>query len=150
MRYKTLSVLAASAALAPFMAQAEGLSYTYVEAGYANTDIDEANETLGGWGLKGSFEITENIFVQGRYAAAATLCLAGVVIAVLDYVVRTIVVGEASKLHTLLTFFAVLGGIRFFGLVGIVAGPLVVAVSVALLESYRLERSGLLMPREES
>jgi predicted PurR-regulated permease PerM len=89
-------------------------------------------------------------FVQGRYAAAATLCLAGVVIAVLDYVVRTIVVGEASKLHTLLTFFAVLGGIRFFGLVGIVAGPLVVAVSVALLESYRLERSGLVMSREDS
>ena len=67
MRYKILSVLAASAALAPFMAQAEGLSYTYVEAGYANTDIDELNETLGGWGLKASFEITENIFVQGRY-----------------------------------------------------------------------------------
>lgn len=89
-------------------------------------------------------------FAQGRYAAAATLCLAGVVIAVLDYVVRTIVVGEASKLHTLLTFFAVLGGIRFFGLVGIVAGPLVVAVSVTLLESYRLERSRLVMPSEDS
>jgi predicted PurR-regulated permease PerM len=43
-----------------------------------------------------------------------------------------------------------LGGIRFFGLVGIVAGPLVVAVSVALLESYRLERSGLVMSREDS
>lgn len=67
MRTKILSVLAASAALVPFMAQAEGLSYTYVEAGYANTDIDEVNETLGGWGLKASFEITENIFVQGRY-----------------------------------------------------------------------------------
>ena len=67
MRTKILSVLAASAALVPFMAQAEGLSYTFVEAGYANTDIDELNETLGGWGLKGSFEITENIFVQAGY-----------------------------------------------------------------------------------
>ena len=72
MRYKILSVLAASAALAPFMAQAEGLSYTYVEVGYANTDIDEVNETVGGWGLKGSVEITENIFVQGRYADQKT------------------------------------------------------------------------------
>lgn len=77
------------------------------------------------------------------------LCL-GVVIAVLDYVVRTIVVGEASKLHTLLTFFAVLGGIQFFGLVGIVAGPLVVAISFALLESYRAERSGVVLRSIES
>jgi predicted PurR-regulated permease PerM len=97
------------------------------------------------WGPVALYQI-----IQGHYAAAAILCLAGVVIAVLDYVVRTIVVGEASKLHTLLTFFAVLGGIRFFGLVGIVAGPLVVAVSVALLESYRLERSSLVIPRVDS
>ena len=67
MRYKILSVLAASAALAPFMAQAEGLSYTYLEAGYLNTDIDEFNETVGGWGLKGSFEFTDNIFAFAEY-----------------------------------------------------------------------------------
>jgi len=61
-RSKILSVLAASAALVPFMAQAEGLSYTYIEGGYFNTDIDDFSETVGGWGLKGSFEFTENIF----------------------------------------------------------------------------------------
>lgn len=73
MRLKVLSGVLACAALVPFMAQAnEGLSYTYVEAGYANTDIDEANETLGGWGIRASFEITENIFVQGRYADQKT------------------------------------------------------------------------------
>ncbi|HXH86305.1 MAG TPA: AI-2E family transporter, partial [Nitrospira sp.] len=66
------------------------------------------------------------LFFQGRYWPAIVLCIAGFLIAVLDYVVRTIVVGGASKLHTLLTFFGVLGGIQFFGLVGIVAGPLVV------------------------
>ncbi len=85
------------------------------------------------------------LFLQGNYVSGAILCIAGVIIAVLDYVVRTIVVGEASKLHTLLAFFAMLGGIQFFGLVGIVAGPLVVAVSVALLESYRAEQAGLVV-----
>ena len=81
------------------------------------------------------------LFLKGDYTSGAVLCIAGTVIAVLDYVVRTVVVGGASKLHSLLTFFAVLGGIRFFGLVGIVAGPLVVAVSFALLDSYRAQRS---------
>lgn len=89
-------------------------------------------------------------FMQGDYAAGVILCVSGFAIAVLDYVVRTIVVGEASKLHTLLTFFAVLGGIQFFGLVGIVAGPLVVAISFALLDSYRAERSGMVSRSLES
>ena len=86
------------------------------------------------------------LFVQGDYAAGAILCVSGFVIAVLDYVVRTVVVGEAAKLHTLLTFFSVLGGIQFFGLVGIVAGPLVVAISFTLLDSYRMKRAGVSMP----
>lgn len=90
------------------------------------------------------------LFAQGRYLSGTLLCLAGVVIAILDYVVRTIVVGEASKLHSLLTFFAVIGGIQLLGLVGIVAGPLIVAVSVTLLESYRMERSALILPDSDS
>ena len=81
------------------------------------------------------------LIIQGNYVSGTILCVAGFIIAFLDYVVRTVVVGSASKLHTLSTFFAVLGGIQFFGLVGIVAGPLVVAVSFALLDSYRTERS---------
>lgn len=90
------------------------------------------------------------LFIQAQYVPATVLCVAGLVIAVLDYVVRTIVVGGASKLHTLLTFFGVLGGIQFFGLVGIVAGPLVVAVSLALLESYRAERAALVIGSSNS
>lgn len=59
--------------------------------------------------------------------------------AVMDYLVRTIVVGGHSRLHTLLVFFSVLGGLQIFGLIGIVAGPLVVAVGLTLVESYRTE-----------
>ena len=61
------------------------------------------------------------------------------VIAVLDYLVRTIVVGGHSHLHTLLVFFSVLGGLQFFGLVGIVAGPLVVAVGITLVDMWRMD-----------
>lgn len=96
------------------------------------------------------FPVALYSFMQGDYAAGAILCVSGFAIAVLDYVVRTIVVGEASKLHTLLTFFSVLGGIQFFGFVGIVAGPLVVAISIALLDSYRAERSAMVSRNLES
>ena len=67
------------------------------------------------------------------------LATVGLVIAILDYLVRTILVGDRSHLHTLLVFFSVLGGLQFFGLIGIVAGPLVVTMGITLTESYRAE-----------
>jgi predicted PurR-regulated permease PerM len=81
------------------------------------------------------------LFWQGAYLKVIVLVVVGAVMAVLDYLVRTIVVGSRSRLHTLLVFFAVLGGLQIFGLVGIVAGPLVVAVGITLVEIYRTEAS---------
>ena len=49
---KIIPAIAATAAFVPFMAQAEGLSYTYAEAGWLQSDINEFDEDLGGWGLK--------------------------------------------------------------------------------------------------
>ncbi len=80
--------------------------------------------------------------IQGAYVQSAVLVAAGIVLSVIiDELVRNIIVGNASKLHSLLMFFSVIGGIHFFGLVGIVAGPLVVAVAVTLLEAYRNEKT---------
>jgi len=74
---KFITVIAATAAFVPFMAQAEGLSYTYAEAGWLQSDIDEFNEDLGGWGLRASWEIVDNFFVFGRYADQKTDTRAG-------------------------------------------------------------------------
>jgi len=37
---------------------------------------------------------------------------------------------------------SVLGGIKVFGILGIVAGPLAVAIGRAMLDIYRLEKTG--------
>lgn len=89
------------------------------------------------------------LFWQGAYLKVAVLVVVGVVMAVMDYLVRTIVVGSQSHLHTLLVFFSVLGGLQFFGLVGIVAGPLVVAMGITLVESYRAETPVVTVPARE-
>lgn len=85
------------------------------------------------------------LFWQGAYVKFAILVSVGVVLAVVDYLIRTIVVGGRSRLHTLLVFFSVLGGLQVFGLVGMVAGPLVVAVGITLVESYRTEQTSTLV-----
>ncbi len=70
--------------------------------------------------------------------------MVGIVLSVvIDELVRNMIVGQASKVHSLIMFFSVIGGIQLFGLIGIVAGPLVVAVALTLLETYRNDTASL-------
>lgn len=64
-------VLAALLAAAPFAATAGDLNYTYVEAGYANLDIDSyfVNADFDGFQLRGSAAVAENIYVFGGYGS---------------------------------------------------------------------------------
>lgn len=70
------------------------------------------------------------------------LILAGVgagVISTIDNIIRPYIIGERVQLHTLLVFFAVLGGIRAFGVIGLFIGPVTLAVTIALLGMLREE-----------
>lgn len=59
------------------------------------------------------------------------------VIVLCDYVVRPRLVGRGEKeLPTLLTFIALFGGVEVFGVVGLVLGPVVVSLAVALLRTW--------------
>jgi predicted PurR-regulated permease PerM len=86
------------------------------------------------------------LWFAGAYWKMAVVCAAGVLITLIDQVLRTILVGDRSKLHPILVFFSVLGGIKVFGILGIVAGPLVVAIGRAMLDIYRLEKTGSIEP----
>ena len=59
--------LLCSVALLPLAAQADGLQYSYVEAGYVETDVDDVDASLDGFSLRGSFEITDDWFVFAGY-----------------------------------------------------------------------------------
>jgi predicted PurR-regulated permease PerM len=60
-------------------------------------------------------------------------CGAGVVGQV-DSLVRPYVIGQRAKMHTLLVFFALLGGVKAFGVIGLFVGPVVLSVTLVLLE----------------
>jgi predicted PurR-regulated permease PerM len=59
------------------------------------------------------------------------------VIGTADNFLRPKLVGERTKLHELLIFFAVLGGLQVFGVLGIVLGPVVLAVTLSLVEVFK-------------
>ena len=59
------------------------------------------------------------------------------VIGLIDNVLRPKLVGERAKLHELFIFFAVLGGLQVFGIVGLFLGPVVLAIALALFDALR-------------
>jgi predicted PurR-regulated permease PerM len=74
----------------------------------------------------------------GSYGKALILVVWGVlVIGSIDNVLSPRLVGRRARLHELLIFFAVLGGLQVFGVLGLVLGPVVVAMTLALIEMAR-------------
>ena len=76
--------------------------------------------------------------VTGHWIKALILVLWGtLVIGMVDNFLRPKLVGSRTRLHELLIFFAVLGGLSVFGVLGVVLGPVVVAITLALVDVYR-------------
>ena len=62
-----------------------------------------------------------------------------VVVFVADYILRPKLVGTRIKMTDLLVFIAIFGGIEAFGIMGIVLGPVAVAVLLSLIRIYQSE-----------
>lgn len=76
--------------------------------------------------------------MTGHWTKAGVLFLWGIlVISTIDNFVRPKLIQGRTKLHELLVFFSVIGGLRLFGVLGIVLGPVVLAITLALLDMFR-------------
>ncbi len=75
--------------------------------------------------------------VYGHHGKAFILLFVGVfLISMVDYVLRPIVIGTRTKMHTLVIFLSVLGGLSHFGFVGVIVGPMVALTCMALISIY--------------
>jgi predicted PurR-regulated permease PerM len=78
------------------------------------------------------------LLLGGEHWRAGVLAVWGaVVIGSVDNFLRPKLVGSKVEMHELLVFFSVLGGLSVFGILGILVGPAVVAVTFGLLEALR-------------
>ena len=57
-------------------------------------------------------------------------------VGMIDNVLRPVLLSGRSSMNGLVTFVALLGGVAAFGFIGLVFGPVVVAVGTALLDAY--------------
>ena len=78
------------------------------------------------------------LFATGEWGWGIFLTIWGaLVIGSIDNFLRPKLVGERTRLHELLIFFSVLGGLQVFGVIGLVLGPVIVALTLALVDVLR-------------
>jgi predicted PurR-regulated permease PerM len=77
----------------------------------------------------------------GSGLLVAAIC--GVVAGVADNIVRPLLLRNRTHLNELLLFISVLGGIEVFGLLGLVAGPTIVAAAMGVFRVYMQHRDEL-------
>ena len=78
------------------------------------------------------------LLLTGSYVKAILLVVWGVlVIGSIDNFLSPRLVGRRARLHELLIFFSVLGGLQVFGVLGLVLGPVLTAITLALIEVVR-------------
>lgn len=76
--------------------------------------------------------------VKGVFWKAIALAIFGVIAGTVDNILRPIVAGHSMDLPLLWFFLSLMGGVQFFGTLGILLGPLIFALVPILLETYRL------------
>ncbi len=54
----------------------------------------------------------------------------------IEYIFKPKLVGHRVKMHPLLVFFSIIGGLKLFGILGIIYGPLVVTAFLTLTDIY--------------
>ncbi len=67
------------------------------------------------------------------------LAVGGLVISSIDNVLKPMIIKGRTDMHPLLVFLSVLGGLQAFGFLGILLGPLLVALFISFLNFYRVE-----------
>ncbi|MGX9417024.1 AI-2E family transporter [Vibrio sp. WJH972] len=73
-----------------------------------------------------------------------------VVVGSIDNVLRPLLMQGSSGMSTLLIFFSLLGGINYYGLMGIIYGPLVFAIALVLFNIYEEEFKDFLNRQDNS
>jgi predicted PurR-regulated permease PerM len=81
------------------------------------------------------------LILTGHWTKAILLVLWGaLVISTVDNFLRPKLIKNQTRLHELFVFFSVLGGMSVFGLLGIVLGPVVLAITLGLLNTFKLDK----------
>lgn len=77
------------------------------------------------------------LFFTGSLPMAIGLLIWGMIaVGLIDNMLGPKIIGKGAQIHSFIILLAVLGGIKFFGLVGFILGPFVITLLIALTNIY--------------
>jgi len=77
------------------------------------------------------------LFLNGRIPAAVFFIIAYLILSLgIENVLKPKLVGQRVQMHILLVFLSIMGGLKLFGILGIIYGPLVVTAFITLTDIY--------------
>jgi predicted PurR-regulated permease PerM len=89
--------------------------------------------TFSIWGPHAIF-----LIIGGNYMNGIGLFMFGFfVISMVDNILKPLIIGTRTEMPTIVIFFSVLGGIKLFGLIGLIMGPLIMAIFLSVFEIFR-------------
>ena len=80
------------------------------------------------------------LMIQGKFGTGFAYFLYNMVYSgFIEYLVKPRLLGKGMQMNSLLVFIGIIGGIKIFGILGIIYGPLIITIFLTLAEIYRLE-----------
>ena len=81
--------------------------------------------------------------LEGNWEKALILAVWGaVVVGGIDNLLRPMLLGDRLKLHTIVAFISVVGGLLLLGPAGLILGPVALTITTELLEVWQTRRQG--------
>lgn len=74
------------------------------------------------------------LFIDGRWGFGIFMLVWGILLGGLDNILRPMLISGRARISALAVFIGVLGGIPAFGAIGVIAGPVVLSLVLALIE----------------
>ncbi len=90
------------------------------------------------------------LILQGRLAAGIFFIIFYILLSgSIEYLFKPKLVGKRVQMHTLLVFLSLIGGLKLFGILGIIYGPLVATAFLTLTDIYESSYQRIVEPGEK-
>jgi predicted PurR-regulated permease PerM len=124
------------ASLAAALAQSFFVIISFLAIGIPSAALAAATTFAFAWiPVLGSFPVFAVAafwaIAHGSWVKLTFIIVAGLITGIVDNLVRPLVLKGGSDMHPLISLVAILGGLEFFGLLGVLLGPVIVAMFTA-------------------
>lgn len=83
---------------------------------------------------------TAILLIEGRVATGIGFFIYNISYsAFIEYLAKPKFIGQGMKMNPFLVFIGIIGGMKLFGIMGLIYGPLIITIFLTLAEIYRLE-----------